>query len=55
MHARYQFLVGPKLLWVIEKQYLVIFRKGIHIVHPHFQRIHAAVQHDERLAVLPAV
>ena len=55
MHARYQFLVGPKLLWVIEKQYLVIFRKSIHIVHPHFQRIHAAVQHDERLAVLPAV
>lgn len=49
MHAGDQRLIGAQLLRIIKKQHAEIAGKVVHIVRPHCQRVHAAVEQHKRL------
>ena len=51
VHSRHKLLIGAQLLRIIEQEHAAAAGKTVHIVHPHFQRIHAAIQEHQRSAV----
>ena len=43
MHSGDERLICRQLLRIVKEQHAVIPGKGVHIVHPHFKRVHPAV------------
>ena len=43
VHPGDERLICRQLLRIIEEQHAAVPGKGVHIVHPHFKRVHPAV------------
>lgn len=54
VHPGNQRLIGAQLLRIVKQQHPVVLGKAVHIVHPHLQRVHAAIQEHNRSPVFPA-
>lgn len=48
VHSHHKRLIGGQLLGIVKQKHLIVLGQVVHIVHPHFQRVHAAVQEHER-------
>ena len=51
VHTADQGLIGGQLPGIIEQQHLIVLGQIVHIIHPHFQGVHAAVEQHQRPGV----